>query len=110
MSPYAGYYEPTAVTLPISPTPARGAKFFRETGITTGASFAETDLKGPKYHVDIENTGAQSLEYSFDGTTTHGTLASSATIEFNKMFVDSIWLKNGTGATTATVRAWTGEA
>jgi hypothetical protein len=50
----------------------------------------------------------QSLEYSFDGTTVHGTLAASATQEFTHMFFESIWLKNGSGVATATVEAWVG--
>lgn len=109
MSAYAGVYEPTSITLPA--TPVTQVKFFRETGITTTAAFVKVNFNGPKNHIDIENTGVtNSLEYSFDGTTTHGVLAASTTVEFNKMNMAGVYLKNGAGATTATVRAWVGKS
>lgn len=98
-------YEPTSLTLPISPTPVTGAKFFRETAIATTASFVKVDFGGGKQSVDITETGgAESLEYSFDGTNTAGVLAAGATVSLNT-FSNGVWLKNGSGIAEATVVA-----
>ena len=104
-----GEYQVDSLTLPISPTPVRGSKFFRQTAIATTAALVKVDFEGGKNTIRIFETGGlQSLEYSFDGTTVHGTVAAGGSIEFTRMFFDGVWLKNGTGVATVTVEAWVG--
>lgn len=106
---YGGAYEVQSLTLPISPSPVT-AKFFTEAGINTTASFVKVEYGNGMAVTKIENTGVtNSLEFSFDGTTVHGTIAATATETFSGIWTDGVWLKNGAGATTATVTSWTGK-
>lgn len=107
---HGGEYQVTSLDLPVSPTPVPVEKFFRDTGISTTASFVKVEFSYPKNVVKIYETGgAQSLEYSFDGTTTHGVVAASENITFSKLYTNGVWIKNGSGVATATVEAWVGD-
>ena len=106
---HGGEYVPSSLDLPITPTPVRGAKYFRELAIATTANFEKVQFEGGKNTIRIFETGGlQSLEFSFDGVTTHGIVAASGSATFERVFFDGVWLKNGSGVATVTVEAWVG--
>ena len=107
---HGGEYVPSSLTLPISPTPRPVEKFFRQTGISTTASFAKVSFTYPKNVVKLYETGAaQSFEYSFDGTTVHGVVAPSGNVQFSNLFTNGVWIKNGSGVATVTAEALVGD-
>lgn len=110
MTAYAGTYEVVSLTIPVSPTPVPVEKFFRDTGISTTASFVKVEFTYPKNVVKLYETGAaQSFEYSFDGTTTHGVVLAGGNIQFSKLYTNGVWIKNGSGVATVTIEAWVGD-
>jgi hypothetical protein len=107
---HGGEYRVESLTLPIVEA-TKDKKFFRQAGIATTAAFVRLDLKGGKNVVGITETGGtQSLEFSFDGVTLHGTVAANGNQTLNDVNVNGVWLKNGSGVATVTVEAhWSGD-
>lgn len=103
-----GSYEVSSITLPIGASDPRrqDPKAFYEEGISTTAAFVKVAFPSGMKNISIENTGAASLEYSFNGVDQHGVVDAGTTIPTQHCYFGAVWLKNGSGATTATVSAY----
>lgn len=86
-------------------TPPDTSAFFDDS-ITTTASYVKVDFGAGMRNITIQNTGATNdLEFSFNGTDKHGSVAASSTFVLEHVYYGAIWVKNGAGATNATISA-----
>jgi len=84
-------------------------RFFEAT-VSSGSFLAEADtnllIRGPSLHFYITNTGANPVEFSFNGTTLHGRVAASSERLFPFRRVSKVWLRVPSGSTTVEIEAW----
>lgn len=79
---------------------------FFDDSITTTASYVKVDFGAGMRNITIQNTGATNdLEFSFNGTDQHGSVAASSAFVFEHVYYGAVWVKNGAGSTTATISA-----
>ena len=101
---HGGAYEPTSLTLPL-PTQADPKVFFAS-GVTTAETYAEAVLFNMNaIFIEMLNTGINSVEFSYDGVTTHGVIPAGDTLVLEFVFLSKMFFQDGDGTTTVDIRA-----
>ena len=89
--------------------------FFQKLAVANSSFNDDCDIiinmKAPTYTVtfQIEGTGSDQVQYSFNGTTIHGDMIvgkSSASLVFENRVISKIWFKTLSGSPTVRVEAW----
>jgi len=78
--------------------------FFEE--VTTTADWQLVDIDFLSASQVIVNIGTASVEFSYDGSHTHGILAGGDSVSFDNRRRSRLWFRNGTGSSTAHLFAW----
>lgn len=103
----------TFTSTPYDPPGYQGTTVFPTTPMGTGqnANLAHNGAAVPKaaiwaHGIRIANTGAHTVEFSFDGTNVHGAVAAGKEAVYQYRFEAGIAIRGAGGTGTFTVEAW----